>query len=114
MSITVKWNKGLAVKARKQAIAGLRDGAEHILEDANRTIPHDEGVMQNSGAVDVDEAAGEATVYYDTPYVVVQHEDLTIRHAEGRRAKWLEATLNERGDAVANYIAEELRAALGG
>ena len=43
-------------------------------------------------------------VSYDTPYALKQHEDTRLRHAPGRRAKWLERTLDERQSAVVDFI----------
>ena len=112
--VTYTWDTALAPRVRQHALAALRDGAEHILEEGNRTIPHQEGVMQGSGDIDVDESAGEASVFYDTPYAVRQHDDVTLRHDGGRRAKWLEATLSERGQDVLRFIEREIQATLKG
>jgi hypothetical protein len=114
-NVRVTWRgREISAAERKAAARAIKSAAEFLLEQSNRTVPHDEGVLQNSGAVDMDEQAVEASVYYDTPYAVVQHEDLTIRHDAGRRAKWLEATCNEEADAVRRWIEQELSAALGG
>jgi len=99
---------------RDAAADGLFDAAEHVLEEANRTIPHEEGVMMRSGQTDVDRTALEATVSYDTPYARYQHEELHLRHDPGRRAKWLELTMDERERAVQEYVADKIRQALRG
>ena len=101
--------RGRALGAIERA---LTDAAEHLLEQANRTVPIEEGTLKRSGVVSVDRERLEAAVSYDTPYAVRQHEDTRLRHNDGRRAKWLERTFAERGDAVAAYIVDQLRRAL--
>lgn len=97
-------------RVAREAPRVLRQAAEYVLEEANRTVPLEEGTLQGSGVVDVDETT--AVVSYDTPYARRQHEDLTLTHANGRRAKWLERTVMEQGGRVADFIAERLRGAL--
>lgn len=96
------------------AVEGLAKAAGHILTEATKTVPIEEGVMSGDGNTSVDAQGLRATVYYEgesNPYVVKQHEDLTLRHDPGRRAKWLELTAQEEESAVRNIIAEEVRKA---
>ena len=113
--VRLRWD-GDKVKenVRKAAAKALRDGAEHLLTEANRTVPIREGTLMRSGVADVDEKALEATVSYDTPYAVRQHEETTYRHAPGRRAKWLELTLAEQRRQIQKLIEDEIRRALRG
>lgn len=109
--MSFRWYGDNAERLARQAGArALRAAGEHILEHANRTVPIEEGILQQSGTVDSDET--QAVISYDTPYAVRQHEDVTLTHAAGRRAKWLELTLQERAEAVRDYIADALRRAL--
>lgn len=111
----VRWNgKFVSERVRRAAAAGLNDAAEHVLEEANRTVPHEEGTLMRSGMATVDENALRAAVAYDTPYAVRQHEETGYRHAEGRRAKWLELTLQERERAIRDYMADQIRKAMRG
>lgn len=113
-TIMVSWKgQDVADDVRKAAADGLSDGAEHILEEANRTVPHDEGTLERSGVTDVDRQALQASVSYNTPYARRQHEG-HYRHPNGRRRKWLELTLQERGKAVRDYIAKKIEKALKG
>src|SRR5690606_33244917 len=113
--VKVRWyGKPVSDEVKAAGIRGLRLAAEHVLEEANRTVPIEEGTLERSGTVSVDEQRGAAAVSYDTPYAVRQHEDLTLRHDPGRRAKWLELTLRERERAIRDYIASEIRKAMGG
>ena len=70
----------------------LRDAGEYVLEQSSREVPHEVGDLQDSGRVTVD--GDTCAISYDTPYAVVQHEDMTFRHDEGRKAKYLEDPLN--------------------
>jgi hypothetical protein len=88
----------------------LRAAGEHILEEANRTVPLREGVLQATGSVDSDES--QAVISYDGPYARRQHEEMTYRHAPGRRAKWLQLTVQERASAVVGYLERALRGAI--
>lgn len=99
---------------REGAARGLRDGVEHLREEADRTVPIEEAILAGSGGVDVDPEALEASAYYDTPYAVRQHEDTRLRHDAGRRAKWLELAAQEQSAAIGEHIAASVRRALGG
>lgn len=111
----VRWyGRQVSANVRAAGIRGLRLAAEHVLEEANRTVPLEEGTLMRSGTVSVDERQGVAAISYDTPYAIRQHEDTTLRHDPGRRAKWLQLTLQERARAIRDYIAGEIKKALRG
>ncbi len=108
----VRWRidrRKIAARAIRGRLAGdLWRAAQFTLEEANRTIPIEEGTMARSGHVSIDEERLVAAISYGGPasaYVVRQHEDLTYRHDEGRRAKWLELTLREQARALRAYLA---------
>ena len=100
------------IRAHEGGVRGLKLATEHLLEAANRTVPIEEGTLERSGATDVDESALVGSVYYDSVYGAYQHEHLDFRHAPGRRAKWLELTLDEEAETVTALIATQLRRAL--
>lgn len=87
----------------------LRQGSEHLLTTSNNTVPIRERTLRDSGRVDVDARAGRAAISYDTPYAVRQHEDLTLRHDSGRRAKFLESALTSEAQVVGQIIARGIR-----
>lgn len=94
---------------RNEAPHALLTAAEVLLEEANRTVPFEEGILAESGDTDVDDGRLLATVSYDTPYAVRQHEDTRLRHDPGRRAKWLEHALRENADDLIEVVADDLR-----
>lgn len=105
-------NRG-QVTAEIHAAAGaaVDDALEHLLTEANKTVPLDESTLQRSGTVSREGTKG--AVSYDTPYAVVQHESLELKHPGGRRAKWLELTLIEQAAAVRQYLAAKMRERIG-
>lgn len=94
---------------RRRAVAALTDGGEFLLEQSNRTVPIDEAVLEGSGKAHTDPDQLVTSVSYDTPYAVRQHEDTRLRHDEGRRAKWLQATFRENGKAALQHIADVMK-----
>lgn len=113
MSTRFRWDgRFVSQTVREAAAEGLFDGAEHLLEHANRTVPIEEGTLMRSGQASVDAETMEASVSYGTVYAVPQHENLHYKHDPGRRAKWLELSLDERSEAIQQYVANRIREAL--
>lgn len=92
---------------------GLRLGAEHILQTSRKIVPIDEATLERSGKVSVDEAEMKAAVSYDTPYAVIQHEDLTLNHKNGRSAKYLERPFTSETETVRQIIAQAIKDGVG-
>lgn len=87
----IKWNGSSVEEAiLNAALEGAYLGAEAILTESMDEVPLESGTLERSGAIT--EVPSECAVYihYDTPYARKQHEDLTLRHVEGRKAKYLE------------------------
>lgn len=97
-------------KVHKAAVAAVGDVAEFVLEEANRTVPLEEGTLQRSGEVAHDGL--KATISYDTPYARRQHEDTRNRHDSGRRAKWLEKTFKEEQTRARDYLKKKIGEAM--
>ncbi|MFI1701953.1 hypothetical protein ACH419_39235 [Streptomyces bobili] len=98
-----------AARIRQGAARGLLLSAEHVLQKSQQVVPLDESPLMQSGTASVDEPSLTAVVSYDTPYAIKQHEDLTLRHAPGRTAKYLESPLNASRAEVAAIIAAQIR-----
>jgi hypothetical protein len=96
-------------RVRDQAFQALLTAGEFLLEQANRTVPIEESILEGSGAVDGDRERLEVAVYYDTPYAIYQHEETDLQHDPGRRAKWLELTLQEQSDRIERIVANGLK-----
>lgn len=70
----------------------IREGANFLLDESRKQVPIETGALSRSGSVS--QEGFSATVSYDTPYAVRQHESMTYRHAAGRKAKYLEDPCN--------------------
>jgi hypothetical protein len=103
-----------AVGAAERAgtVKGLRLAGEHVLAASRAVVPIEEATLERSGTASVDASNLRGAVSYDTPYAVVQHEDLSLRHDSGRTAKYLERPLAEEAGTVAEIIAAQVRRAL--
>lgn len=91
--------------------AGMRIVAEDLLGRAQREVPRDEGTLAGSGSASV-EVHGDrvvARVNFDTPYAKRQHEDVTLSHPKGGKAKYLEGPLTEMGPRYARAIGEVVK-----
>ncbi|MEU3097213.1 hypothetical protein ABZ690_21125 [Streptomyces sp. NPDC006967] len=111
----VRWNGQAADRATRQgAVRGLRIGLEHLLQVSRDRVPIEEGTLERSGTVTVDEANLEGAVSFDTLYAVRQHEDMDLQHDAGRTAKYLEGPLDEESAVIQAIIAAHVRRALRG
>lgn len=111
-SFEVTWDRNIAAKSRTAGAAGLKLAVEHLLTESRKEVPIEEGTLERSGVASVDERELVGAVSYDTPYAVVQHENLEYRHDEGRKAKYLEDPANRERQTMRDLIAAELRRAL--
>lgn len=110
--MSMSWNARPAkAAALRGATQGLELAAEHVLQEATRIVPIEERTLQDSGTASVDGL--RAAVSYDTPYAVVQHEDLTLNHDPGKTAKYLEKPMMEERPVVARLIQRAIAKALG-
>ena len=108
--VEITWNgDDIAAQLAAATPRGLRHATEHLLQVSRTQVPLEEGTLERSGVATVDETKGTAAVSYDTPYAVRQHEDLTLRHASGRKAKYLEDPMNAERDTMLALIAAEAR-----
>lgn len=92
-----------------QAAIAVRTGAEFLLRESKRFVPHDTGMLENSGDIDFEATKGKATVFYSTPYAVQLHENPHYNFQKGRKGKWLESASREKAALVGKLIAETLK-----
>lgn len=102
-------NKNISKHVHAAAARGLGLGAEHVLGETRKRVPIEEATLERSGATSLDPANLQAAVTFDTPYAVVQHEDMGLRHDAGREAKYLENAMNSETGAVREIIARTIR-----
>jgi hypothetical protein len=89
-----------------------REVAEDVLTEANDLIPVDEGDLRRSGEVTAFPEQRAASITYDTPYAIRQHEDVTLNHPRQGQAKFLERAVEDNAPRYFQYIADRIRAAL--
>ena len=94
------------------AYRGLLLSGEYVLGESNKVVPIEEYDLGRSGTVTGDRSRMKVAVAYDTPYAKRQHEELTWRHDEGRKAKYLEDTLNQSHAEIKAIIAAAIRGGL--
>lgn len=89
--IKINIDKDLINRTVKSGSKKATWSALDVLASASKEqVPLDQGPLKNSCAVDVNEDGSDGTVSYDTPYAVVQHENRSLSHQRGRKAKYLE------------------------
>lgn len=112
--VKIEWNGGKVSAALRPAAAhGLTLATEHVLGEARKLVPIEEGTLERSGVASVDGGALTGAVSFDTPYAVRQHEDLHLRHDAGREAKYLEKPMARERDTCAKLIADAVRQGIG-
>ena len=101
-----------ADEIEKAAFQGVRGLAEEIKTESQNRVPIDSHTLQETADVDYDYANKIATVFYNTPYALKQHEDASLDHSESQRihgqgeAKYLERPFNERSQELEKYVSE--------
>lgn len=104
------WKAAAAKAAIRQAtVLGLGKWAELLLQQSREVVPLDEATLERSGTPSVDERTLTAAVSYDTPYAVVQHENMDYRHAPGREPKYLERPWAASSKWALPLIQKEIR-----
>lgn len=104
------------INARVAELAAdaLYEGGEMILAESDTRVPIEEGTLSRSGHVSEDRAELKVAVSYDTPYAVVQHEEMSFHHDGGREAKYLENAFNHMLPTVRQHVAARIRGGLNG
>lgn len=100
-------------RGRRLASEGLQKGLEHVLGEARKLVPLEEGTLERSGRVNMIGPL-DGAITFDTVYAVRQHEELTWKHLPGRSAKYLEIPMNRERDTVLRMMQVPLRRWLSG
>lgn len=95
----------------------LEEEAETILRESQEEVPVDTGALQESGRIGTDLAGinlGQVvrSVTYGggaVDYAWVVHEDLEVRHASGKKAKYLEDPATRAADRLNGTMAKGWR-----
>lgn len=91
---------------------GLREVAEHVLEESNKRTPKDDGDLIASGGVGVDDL--RANVAYKSFYATWMHERVDWQHLDGGEAKFLENAVEAESSNLVQIMARAARGVAGG
>ncbi|MGY1773505.1 hypothetical protein [Blastococcus sp. SYSU D00813] len=109
--VEMNWHGEQAEAAVDAGIArGLRRGLDMIAERSQDYVLVHTGELKASQGTSVGGDTG--SVYYTDSKAVGAHENLTVTPRAGKRAKFLELALAERGDEALDAIGDEVRKAL--
>ena len=109
--VDVDWYGERAEAAVDAAVArGIPKGLDLIAETSQDYVLVQTGELKRSQGTSSDGDSG--TVFYTDSKAVGAHENLTVTPRNGKRAKFLEIALAERGDEAIDAIADEVRRAL--
>lgn len=106
------YGKKISLFERQAAEEGLKEAAEGVLTEANKSVPHDEGTLERSGTA---QAKGlKATISYDTPYAAYLHENPQFDFQGKGEGKWLEKTVKDSAmqKKVKEHVAKKIDNAL--
>lgn len=95
----------------KAALQGINDVASEILRLSTFEVPHDKGILQNSGNIEP-ESQSTVIVGYNTVYAARLHEHPEYRFQKGRKGKYLEDPIKNNLGTLKSYIENAVRMAL--
>lgn len=97
----------------------LNKAADEVLRLSQKEVPHDTGMLQNSGAVEpIDE--NTVAVGYNKEYAAYQHEGRRadgsrpiMKYGKGRKGKYLEDPIKNNLATLQNIIGSTLQIGVG-
>jgi hypothetical protein len=93
------------------AAQALYDELRLVMNESQRQVPVDTGILRASGSVDVPMSEGgiiTSSLGYSTNYAVYVHENLEAFHKPPTKAKFLEDPLYQAIDGMLERIASRL------
>jgi hypothetical protein len=90
-------------KANKK---GMSDVAEEVLRLSQFEVPHDKGLLQNSGHVEAGD--NEYIVGYNKVYAARLHEHPEYKFQKGRKGKYLEDPIKNNTDTLLEHYARAI------
>lgn len=99
----------VAASIEKRATTAARAAGEKLRDEAVQRTPIETGTLRASAKTTVEDK--EAVVSFNTKYAARQHEEVGWNHNEGQ-AKYLESTLLDYQEELAQIMAEEIGKAL--
>jgi hypothetical protein len=111
MNVNGKWYPERALHTVESARrTSLYETASFLLQQANKDVPYDTGMLQSSGHASVATDGSVAAVSYDTPYAVSIHEAVGRNFGHGRKAKWLQLAFQNNTNAARELLVRLMKA----
>lgn len=113
-----KWSGPNILAAVQSAmLEGMDEACGQLLELSQDQVPVDKENLFNSGAFDTELEGNTATghVFYETQpttdrqYAVRQHEDLSLHHKPGQKAKYLEGPLADNAKDLVDTMTQPVK-----
>lgn len=113
--------KRTVVRVRRERRSIVKREAEAIMTESLQQVPRDTNTLANSAFVEElsdgsyafgYKAAGQVNPKNKSSledYMVKQHEDLSLNHPNGGKAKFLEDPMNEHASSIAAKMAKRLQ-----
>lgn len=101
-----------AAKVTSHLLDLLPSVGEHLIEEANRVVPMDEGTLADSGhhVTTLDDAGHPLLVVaYEERYAAAQEVREDYSHAPGRQAHYLRDTVQQNIQHVEGFLVDGLR-----
>jgi len=108
----VKMNFDKVNKEIERAIKeGITEATLDLLRRSKQEAPLDTGDLRGSGTSEVQEVYGgiKGIVGFNTPYALIQHEDMTFVHPQGGKAKYLTDPLNKNATKYRKNVQEKVK-----
>lgn len=100
----VTFTDAFSTRLVKRANEGVKEIMEKVFEESQQEVPYDTGRLQESGKLR--DTGKSIIITYgnsEVNYAEVQHEDLSLNHPNGRKAKFIEDPLNRhKSDFIKN------------
>lgn len=103
--------EGFLVRSKASSRNAVREAAEEVLRLSQLEVPHDEGTLQNSGAVE-ELTNGDIVVGYHTQYAARLHEHPEYNFQKGRKGKYLEDPIMNNADVLGLNFAKNIQTRL--
>lgn len=104
--------KQISTKINQTAHNAVNAVADETLRLSQFQVPHDTGLLQNSGHVEPGRSELEAVVGYNKVYAARLHEHPEYHFQKGRKGKYLEDPIKSNIDIFRNYIIKAVQEAL--
>jgi hypothetical protein len=115
---------GAVAEILEAALKGLEAGAHDVMDLSQERVPvldpaqetHDRpsGELRDTAEVQMLPTSKRAALKYGTAYAAYQHERMDLKHPTGGQAKFLESSMLEKAEHVAETVAAHVREVTGG